>query len=76
MQRMMMKSWKIVYSLMIQQIIISDGDYSDFKNLEEEFEENDEEYLNKLLLGEVRIIMALQDLLDLSTKRKKKDWFI
>ena len=33
---------------------ISDGDYSDFKNLEEEFEENDEEYLNKLLLGEVR----------------------
>ena len=33
---------------------ISDGDYSDFKDLEEEFEENDEEYLNKLLLGEVR----------------------
>ena len=33
---------------------ISDGDYSDFKNLEEEFEENDEEYLNKLLLGEVK----------------------
>ena len=33
---------------------ISDGDYSDFRDLEEEFEENDEEYLNKLLLGEVR----------------------